>query len=29
LDMAIETAKAGAKKEKSDMGKMEVWIQAV
>jgi hypothetical protein len=24
LDMAIETAKAGAKKEKSDMGKMEV-----
>jgi len=29
LDMAIETAKAGAKREKSDMGKMEVWIQVV
>ncbi|QDS75718.1 hypothetical protein FKW77_008096 [Venturia effusa] len=29
LEMAIETAKSGARREKSDMGKMEVWIQAV
>ncbi|KAE9983226.1 hypothetical protein EG328_010167 [Venturia inaequalis] len=29
LDMAIETAKSGARREKSDMGKMEIWIQAV
>jgi hypothetical protein len=26
LDMAIETARASARREKSDMGKMEVWI---
>ncbi|TID25307.1 NADPH oxidase regulator [Venturia nashicola] len=29
LEMAVETAKSGARREKSDMGKMEVWIQAV
>ncbi|KAF2431167.1 hypothetical protein EJ08DRAFT_189696 [Tothia fuscella] len=29
LEMAIETARGNAKREKSDMGKMEVWIQAV
>lgn len=29
LEMAIETAKSNARKEKSDMGKMEVWIQVI
>lgn len=29
LDMLIESAKSAARKEKQDMGKMEVWIQEV
>ncbi|KIW08021.1 uncharacterized protein PV09_00966 [Verruconis gallopava] len=29
LDMAIESAKSIARKEKSDMGKMEVWVQII
>ncbi|KAF1983651.1 hypothetical protein K402DRAFT_423521 [Aulographum hederae CBS 113979] len=29
LDMAIQASKAGARRERSDMGKMEVWIQEV
>ena len=26
LDMAVSTAKAGAAKERADMGKMEIWV---
>jgi len=29
LDMAIDVAKTHARREKSDMGKMEVWVQVV